>query len=166
MAESSGAVGFLELDPSFDAVPSDVPVVHDPGPAVSADPFLQVLPAGAPVEAAPDPAFGGFTGARVYGDPQRCDPCRYLEADLQFLRDNYGWRLSRSADVPADWQILPAGGREGPIPLIEFWRDGVLVGSQVGYSCDSAFECRASVLRELCAAHPGKQDALVAAGGR
>lgn len=123
-----------------------------------ADPFLNP-PDSAP-EAAPEPVEPvplkpvGFTGARIYSDPDTCNPCRNLDSDLQFLRENHGWTVSHSANVAADWQILPPRETDQRIPLIEIWNAGQLVDTFAGYSDAASFDERRPALRQLVNAHP------------
>ena len=113
-----------------------------------------------PPEPAPEPAAPvplepvGFTGVRIFSEPTSCNPCRNLDSDLQFLRDNHGWTVSHSAKVAADWQILPPRETDQRIPLIEIWQGGQLVDTFAGYSNAETFDERRPALRQLVNAHP------------
>jgi hypothetical protein len=96
----------------------------------------------------------GFTGVRIFSDPATCNPCRNLDSDLQFLRENHGWTVSHSANVFADWQILPPRDTDQRIPLIEIWQGGQLVDTFAGYSEAETFAERRPALRQLVNAHP------------
>lgn len=96
----------------------------------------------------------GFTGCRVYGDPETCNPCRFLHDDLRFLRECHGWTVSDSEAIAADWQFLPPRPTDSQIPLVETWIDGQLTDSQTGYTDDPEPAARRHVLLELVARHP------------
>ena len=147
-----------QLEPLGFASFSD-PIVEKPTALKPvADPFLnppdpapEPLPKPAePVELKPV----GFTGVRIFSDPGTCNPCRNLDSDLQFLRENHGWTVSHSANVAADWQILPARQTDLQIPLIEIWNDGQLVDTLAGYSDAASLDDRRPALLQLVNAHP------------
>lgn len=140
--------------------------IHEPQLKPTPDPFFAVAEEQKPADVAAvefppqetpkehEPAPAEFTGVRIYGDPQTCDPCRFLLRDLQFLRDNHDWTLSESATDFADWQFLPPLLHFRRFPLIEIYENGDLVDCLVGYSGDPEFAGRRDTLAELVARHP------------
>lgn len=154
--------GCIESAPS-ESVPDAIPFsAFDPienPPTPFPDPFLNQE---AETEAAanheivkePVPKSAGYTGIRVFCDPDTCNPCRYLVCDLQFLRDKHGWTLSESSRVDANWQILPPRTSDRRIPLMEIWRHGLLCETLEGYVDSDFEEDRRPALKRLVAAHP------------
>lgn len=101
---------------------------------------------------------GGFTGALVFVKSD-CPPCHNLVTDLQFLAENHGWTIAdaalieRPAESRTDW-IISAGPGAPVYPLIEFYKDGSLVGESRGYSLAVDFADRREPLLNLIRSHP------------
>lgn len=121
---------------------------------VSANPANGIEPTPDPFIETPQTKPSGFTGIRVYGDPRTCNPCRLLDEDLHWLREKHGWTVSTSTQIAADWQILPVTSFNQRIPLIEVWRDGVVIHSEEGYSNSEDWELRKPALARLVKMHP------------
>jgi len=138
----------------LDATPvtGQIPVSLKPEP----DPMFQDNTANKPANEPPQVIPEPYTGVKIYGDANTCNPCRNLHADLRFLQENHGWTVSENETEPADWQFLPPGPDVRQIPLIEFWENGQCVRSSVGYSTAQEPEMRRDALKELCRQHPRK----------
>lgn len=106
----------------------------------------------------PEQPRSGFTGAIVFvkGD---CPPCINLVTDLQYLAQHHGWSLAdkelttiRPKDE-IDWLISHGEGAPA-YPIIEFYREGELIGESRGYSQASQFADRREPLLNLIRSHP------------
>ena len=128
---------------------TDVPVFEDnvsPGPFPPADPIA---------DAPPKAKANGYTGAVVYSNPDNCLPCRYLESDLEWLCENFGWSMSLyHAGVTADWIIEDRSRATGEIPRIVFYRGGKIIDTAHGYSSQPDFAMRQPALKSLVLRHP------------
>lgn len=92
----------------------------------------------------------GYTGAVVYTD-EFCLPCDNLKADLRWLVENHRWTLGGN-NSGADWIIRT--GCDGPVPRIEYYRDGELIDTGRGYSTAATFADRKDALAAIVDRHP------------
>lgn len=110
-----------------------------------------------PAQPAEEPR-SGFTGAIVFVK-EDCPPCHNLVLDLQYLAQNHGWTLAdkelttiRPKDE-IDWLISHGEGAPA-YPIVEFYRDGELIGESRGYSLQNDFRDRREPLLNLIRSHP------------
>lgn len=94
-----------------------------------------------------------FTGA-VVSVAENCEPCHWLLTDLEMLRIDHGWTLAEATENrPAQWIIEHDRPGITTFPLIEFYKDGQLVLSRIGYTASPNFADRRDSLVDLVATH-------------
>lgn len=142
-----------QAEPMPDIPFDDAPVVMDEPPvdfpAIEAPPPIEAEPQPIPLMI-PQPA-----GAvcKVYSAGW-CGPCQNLKKDLQWLAEKYSWTVSDDPNSQPDFLLVPRRDESQSIPFLEFWIDGRLVNSHLGYSDCPDFEKRKTELRQIVEKHP------------
>lgn len=147
------------LQPSAESDSGAEHLTFAPVPFDSADGGA-VLPAVSQVQETPQ--VKAYTGAIVYGDPSTCEACRYLDADLFWLAENYGWSVgARGSPVytgTEDWIFSLPEARHDRTPTVEYVVDGHVSEVLTGYSTDDSLDQRKLALKNIVSRHPAAAD--------